>query len=298
MEIKSHLMSLYTILGCGNIGGQLADYLLRHRHAVTALVRSAEKKEALNKRGIIPIIGDLDHPESLGDLSLIQQTLLYLVPPATDSLQDERVHNLLAHMEQAGHANKVVYISTSGVYGDCKGAWISEDHPVQPQSDRAKRRLSAENSWISWAQADQQRRLVILRVGGIYGPGRLPIKRLEKGLPILLEQQSPFSNRIHSEDLIRICVAAADNNSIPKIRIYNISDGQPTSMSHYFKSVARLLDLPLPPEVDWQGAEDKLTPELLSYLQESRRMDNSRMIEELGIKLIYPQLDVGLQACI
>lgn len=291
-------MSSFTILGCGNIGTSLAEYLLRRGHAIEALVRSTDRGEALKKRGIIPVLGDLDHPESLGDLSLSGRILFYLVPPSGEDNQDQRVSNLQRCFARSGQPAKVIYISTSGVYGDCGGAWVDEEHATQPKTDRAKRRLWAENAWRDWAEETPQRRLVILRVGGIYGPGRLPTRRLEKALPILREDQSPFSNRIHSEDLIRICAAAADNNSIPRIRIYNVSDGHPSTMSHYFKSVARLLQLPMPPEVDWDGADESLTPELLSYLKESRRMDSSRMLEELNIKLIYPELDIGLKACI
>ena len=182
-------------------------------------------------------------------------------------------------------------LSTTAVYGDCQGKWIDESKPVNPQTDRGKRRLDAENTLREWA-TQHNVGYVILRVSGIYGPGRLPIERLQQGLPILREDQAPFSNRIHQDDLAMVCVVAAEK--APNGAIYNVCDGHPSTMSHYFKSVAQALGLPLPPEIDRDKAQQQLSAGMLSYLSESRRMTNEKLLRELDVTLQYPDLAAGL----
>ena len=146
--------------------------------------------------------------------------------------------------------------------------------------------------------------VVILRVGGIYGPKRLPVERLKQGLPILKEALSPYTNRIHEDDLAMICVTAADkspnraSNQASTQAIYNVSDGKPSTMSRYFKDIAQALGLPQPPEVDMAQAKQMLSAGMLSYLQESRRIDNRKLIRELGVQLQYPDFETGLAACL
>ena len=200
---------------------------------------------------------------------------------------------MLDAFDASGLPEKIVLLSTTAVYGDCNGEWIDETAEVNPQTDRGRRRLDAEEALDEWAKA-RNVTFIIIRVSGIYGPGRLPIERLKKALPILREDQAPYSNRIHQDDLARVCVAAAEN--APNGAIYNACDGHPSTMSHYFKSIARALDLPMPPEIDRQQAEKELSPGMLSYLRESRRLSNRKMLEELKISLQYPNLDSGLQS--
>jgi nucleoside-diphosphate-sugar epimerase len=188
--------------------------------------------------------------------------------------------------------SRIVLISTTGVYGDCNGAWINESQRLRPQTDRARRRVDAEKVIEDWHRHTGII-TVILRVSGIYGPDRLPISRLERREPVLAPEQSPWSNRIHIEDLIRVCIAAA-RNPHPS-RIYNVSDGNPSTMAEFFCKVAKTHNLPPPPVIDRELAEKKLNPKMLSYLNESKRIDNTLMCEHLGVVPNFPDLNAGLQ---
>ncbi len=190
---------------------------------------------------------------------------------------------------------RLVLISTTGVYGGCGGQWIDEQRPPNPQTDRARRRLAAERALQAWGE-EVGVPIMILRVAGIYGPERLPIERLQKGLPVLSERESPWSNRVHVDDLVSACLAAADCDHAGCL--YNISDGHPTTMTDYFNRVADAVGLPRPLQVSLQQAKSALSAEMLSYLSESRRLDNTRMRNELGVVLRYPTLIDGLAACL
>lgn len=184
--------------------------------------------------------------------------------------------------------------STTGVYGDCGGDWVDETRVPQPTEPRALRRLSAEQQWQDWAKANGVE-LVILRLPGFYGPGRLPRKRLEQGLPVLAEASSPWSNRIHIHDLTKACLAAMDLGRAGEI--YNLSDGHPGTMTDYFNQVADHLGLPRPPQIALDAVPEQLSAGMQGYLRESRRIDNSKMLRELGLELSYPTLAQGLAAC-
>jgi len=240
------------------------------------------------------VTGDLDQPSSLQTLSTRSALLYYFAPPPGEANIDPRMKALLDSIQPGEGPTKIVYISTSGVYGDCHGGWVTEQSPVNPRTARAKARLAAETLLLKWGRQTATP-IVILRVGGIYGPGRLPIEHIEEGLPVLRIAESPYTNRIHADDLARICMAAALHGEAD---IYNVSDGEPSTMTDYFNAVADLLNLPRPPQITMAEAQWKLSPAMLSYLTESRRMDNRRMIEELGVTLLYPNLQAGLAASI
>jgi nucleoside-diphosphate-sugar epimerase len=190
---------------------------------------------------------------------------------------------------------RIVYISTTGVYGDCQGEWVTEETPTHPRSTRGARRLDAETALLDWHRTSGVP-VVILRVPGIYGPGRLPLERITQGTPVVREEEAPYSNRIHADDLARVCVAAADRGRAGEL--YNISDGQPTTMTDYFYRIADALDLPRPPAVSMAEARKQLTPGMVSFLEESRRIDNRKMREKLGMELLYPNLESGLPTCL
>lgn len=189
---------------------------------------------------------------------------------------------------------KVIYISTSGVYGDCGNRTVTEETPLNPRTSRARRRLDAETTLLKWGD-ERKVPVVILRVTGIYGPGRLPVSYLESGQPVIDEQEAPCTNRIHADDLARICMAAASRGEGGDI--FNVSDGQSGSMTQYFNAVADLLGLPRPPQVRRKEASGLIPPLMFSYMNESRRMDNRKMLEKLGIRLLYPSLEEGLRGC-
>jgi nucleoside-diphosphate-sugar epimerase len=282
-----------TIVGCGDIGRRVAQACLDRGRRVSGWVRSETSMQALAERGIPALKIDLDRPLSaappLGD------ELYYFAPPPNTGRRESRVARLIEGLDPAAAPRRVVYLSTSGVYGDCAGAWIDETRPPAPLADRAWRRLDGENRWRAWSRRSGGE-LVILRVAGIYGPGKLPRARLESGRPMVAEADSPITNHIHTLDLVQICLAAMARG-VPG-EVYNVSDGHPGSMSGYFNAVADFLGLPRPPVISLQQAQQELTPGMLSYLGESRRLDNRKLIEELGVTLRYPTLAEGLPDCL
>jgi nucleoside-diphosphate-sugar epimerase len=170
---------------------------------------------------------------------------------------------------------------------------VDETREANPQVDRARRRWDAEQALRAWRERGGGE-LVILRVAGIYGPGKLPLARLRKQVPMVAEGDAPWTNRIHADDLVEVCLAAMARGGDGEI--YNVSDGRPGNMTDYFNRVADLAGLARPPLISLQQAQQELSPGLLSYLGESRRMDNAKL-RELQVSLRYPDLDSGLAAC-
>jgi nucleoside-diphosphate-sugar epimerase len=204
------------------------------------------------------------------------------------------MRNFCAALAPDRPPKKIVYLSTSGVYGDCGDLTVTEKTPVNPQTTRANRRLDAETTITGWGR-DHGVPVVILRVTGIYGPGRLPLQHLMSGTPLLSENEAPITNRIHADDLVRVCVAAADRGEDGDI--VNVSDGDHGTMTQYFNAIADLLGIVRPRQVSREEAEATMPPLLYSYFSESRRIDNSLMKNKLGVKLLYPTLADGLPSC-
>ncbi len=283
-----------TIVGCGDIGRRVAQACLAQGREVTGWVRSDGSVMALRERRIPALKVDLDQPV-LGLPSVAGDELYYFAPPPSEGRSDTRVARLIEGFAEAGRPRRVVYLGTTGVHGDCDGEWVDETRPQAPVADRAHRRLDAENRWRAWSR-ESGGELVILRVAGIYGPGKLPEARLRSGKPMVAEAESPVTNHIHSADLVTVCLAAMARG-VPG-EVYNVSDGHPGSMTGYFNAVADFLGLPRPPVITLERARTELTPGMLSYLGESRRLSNRKLIEELGVRLRYPTLAEGLPACL
>jgi nucleoside-diphosphate-sugar epimerase len=260
---------------------------------LTALVRSQGSAKALTARGIRTIRCDLDHPVA-ESLPTGGSEIYYLTPPPRQGTRDSRLHHFLQSLAQGGQPRKLVYLGTTGVYGDCGGAWVDESRPIAPQADRALRRADAERQLLAWQQKTGGQ-LVLLRVTGIYGPGKLPLDRLRAGKPMIPPAQAPWTNRIHVDDLVQALLAAMEKGRNGEI--YNLSDGHPGNMTDYFNAVADAAGLPRPPLIDLQREGDRLSSGLRSYLAESRRIDNRKMLRELGVTLRYPTLEAGLAAC-
>ncbi len=286
-------MNKVLIVGCGDIGRRVAGLVCGQGAEVTGVVRSVEGAGRLEDAGITPMIADLNDPSALTGLPTEKATVYYFAPPPGGGHTDPKARNFCASVAPGQEPEKLVYISTSGVYGDCGGEVVTEKTPVNPQTARAKRRHDAENVFRQWG-AQKGVAVIILRVTGIYGPGRLPVSRLQGGAPLLRLEESPPTNRIHADDLARVCVAAAEKAEGGEI--FNVSDGHPSTMTEYFLAIADLFDLPKPPLVTMEEARKVMTPLMISYLTESRRMDNSRLLERLGVKLLYPTLSEGLKA--
>jgi len=282
------------IIGYGDIGQRVAQLWLNNGTSVTAISRTDNSINNPNQANFQSIKYDLDAPDQ-SDLSFLKDEhglLYYFAPPPAKGTLDTRMTGFLSRL-QTLHAfpKRIVLISTSGVYGDQNGGWVTEQTPPNPMVDRARRRLDAENSLSAFAKANDIK-LVILRVGGIYAADRLPVSRIKQHIPVLHESLAPQTNRIHAADLATICVAAAQRGRASSI--YNVSDGCDSNMTEYFNQVAAHLGLAKPPAIDWPEAERVLSKGMLSYLKESRRMDNHLMLDELGIVLRYPDLASGL----
>jgi nucleoside-diphosphate-sugar epimerase len=281
------------IIGCGDVGRRLARHYLAAGVAVQGLVRGAASAHALADLGIAALQADLDR-DPLPRLPLGGSDLFYLAPPPERGDTDPRVARLVDAFSRDGDPRRVVYISTTGVYGDCAGAWVDESRPENPGADRARRRLDAERRLRAWS-AERGGELVVLRVAGIYGPDRLPLARIRDGLPLVRADQAPYTNRIHEDDLVRVCVAAMQRPVAGQV--FNVSDGEPGTMAEYFDAVADLAGLPRPPKIPMAEAAARLSPGMLSYMRESRRLDNRKMRELLGVEPLYPDLASGLAAC-
>ena len=286
-------MAPVLIVGCGYLGRRLAREVVRDGRAVTGIVRSVESAEVLAAMGILSLRIDLDEERGADPLPSAGAELYYFAPPTATGDDDPRMRRVLAALTEAA-PRRVVYVSTSGVYGDCAGAWIDESRPLNPTTARARRRAAAERALQSWS-ARTGVPVVILRVPGIYGPGKLPLERLRKGLPLLREEDSPFTNRIHVDDLVAVCRAAMERGRPGAA--YNVSDGQPSNMTDYFNRIADRVGLPRPPVIS-RADIDALSPGMRAFMEESKRLDNRRMREELGIELRYPTLEAGLDACL
>ena len=279
------------IVGCGDIGLRVLK-LLGARMTVLALTSSSRRIDELRAAGARPLRGNLDEPTTLGRLGPLADLVLHLAPPAAVGDTDTRTRHLLHALARAGCVRRIVYASTSGVYGDCGGNLVTEATPVNPQTSRAQRRVDAETVLQAWGR-QYGVPVVILRVTGIYGPGRLPLARIRQGHPVLREEESPPTNRIHADDLAVVCVKAAQRAADGDI--FNVSDGQPGTMTQFFNAICDLLNLPRLPQVSMAEARQVMNPMMLSYLSETRRMDNRKMLDELGITLQYPDLEAGLK---
>lgn len=277
------------ILGCGDVGMRLLP-LVRARYRVFAVTSSAERVAELRAAGATPIVADLDAPHTLHRLAGLAAAVVHLAPPQSEGLLDLRTRRLVAALHAC---TRMVYVSTTGVYGDCGGALIDETRTVAPRNARARRRVDAEVVLRAWAVRSGAR-LAILRVPGIYARERLPLRRLEQGTPALLASEDVYTNHIHADDLARI-VAAALYRGRPG-RIYHAVDDTHMKMADYFDTVADAFGMARPPRVAREQLAATVSPMLLSFMSESRRMSNRRIVEELGVRLLHPQVGPAVAA--
>lgn len=269
-------MKRLLIAGCGDVA----------RRALPALGSRFDTRVLSRSSGM-----DLDRPESLAALEPVD-AVLHCVPPPHTGETDTRTANLLAALEKTQILpTRFVYISTSGVYGDCGGAMVDESRGVNPQSARAKRRVDAEEQLALWCNS-RRAALVVLRAPGIYAADRLPLERLRAGTPVLCDADDVYTNHIHAEDLAACCLRALEEDA-PAGK-YNASDDTQLKMGEWFDLVADRAALPRPPRVARGEASIRIPPELLSFMSESRRLDNRRLKQVLGIRLRFPTVRQGL----
>ncbi len=277
------------IVGCGDIGMRLLPLLAR-RFRIFAVTRSSSQQAKVRAAGAIPLQVNLDHAASLACLAGLADRVIHLAPPPGAGPLDQRTRNLLAILPERC---RLIYISTTGVYGDCGGAWLDETRTVAPQSERAIRRVDAEQALRAWAVRSHSR-LVILRVPGIYSAQRLPLTRLQNGTPALLAAEDVWTNHIHADDLAQIILQALWHGCSG--RVYHASDDTRLLMGDYFDVVADAFALPRPPRLPREQLQQQVSPLLLSFMTESRRLHNARIKYELGVRLRYPTVQDGVQA--
>ena len=287
------------IIGCGDVGLRVVQQLpmaTGRGVQVMALTSSPERVADLRQQGVVPLVGNLDNPASAYRLAGIAHRVIHLAPPQGEGWQDARTRALLAVLARRTAPTDLVYASTSGVYGDCEGAWVNETRAVQARSARAIRRIDAEARVRHFGRSHHLR-TSSLRIPGIYAldrDGGTPAARLKKGTPVLRAQDDVFTNHIHADDLARACIAALWRGRAQ--RVYNVNDDTVLKMGDYFDLAADILQLPRPPRVPRSTAQEQLPLMLLSFMNESRRLVNRRMKEELRIQLRYPTVHSGLSA--
>jgi nucleoside-diphosphate-sugar epimerase len=284
------------IVGCGYVGTRLA----RHeagRRPLLAVVRSGPSETGLGSVGILTMRFDLDDvtdPALQPSLAAAARgaAIAYMVPPPDQGTTDPRVENFLRQLGDSIPA-VFIYLSTTGVYGDTGGAPVDETAPLAPTNDRSRRRVAAESAASAWCAARGVRYLV-LRVPGIYGPHRLPLERLQRREPALRPEEAGPGNRIHVDDLVAAVLAAIDGPTAHGA--YNVTDGDHASTTAYLQAVAAAAGLPPPELISRAVAAQRISPGMLGFLLESRRVDNRRMRDDLAVQLRYPQMQAGVLA--
>jgi len=272
------------IVGCGDTGVRVAARAVAAGERVTGVVRSAESARRVRAVGAHALTLDLDQDELALPAS---DRMFYFAPPQRDGASDRRMQRVLGAFQAPPPF--MVYISTSGVYGDCGGAWVDEDRAVNAESDRAKRRVDAERQVLAWCA-----HATILRAPGIYGPNRLPVDRIRDATPILDDAEGGWSNRIHIDDLAEIAWQAGCAHWAH--HVYNATDGNPTRLGIYYDTLADMLGVAAPPRISWAQAEAQFSAMRLSFLRESRRLDNSRLLADSGLQLAFANFRDGLAA--
>ena len=285
-----------VIIGCGDIGQRFAKLAQENGFtSITGTSRTPEKLAYLMESGIIPILANLDEPATLTSLPTHGAVILYCVPPPGGGFHDTRARAFCKALDALPQPARIIYLSTTAVYGDHGSDWITEETPPAPTTSRGQRRLDAETTFQSWGSSHGVP-TIILRVAGIYGPGRLPMQQLINSHPVLVPAEARPTNRIHADDLANVCLAVTRGRD--ESTIYNVCDGHPGTLTEYFTAAAALLGLPDPPQITLDEAHKVMTPLMLTYVREGHRISNSKLLTELGITLRYPTLADGLPGCL
>lgn len=284
-------MTNLLIIGCGDIALRTIP-LLQGRYRLYALVRNPAKASVLRKLGVTPVIGDLDDRDSLSKVSGLSDVVLHFAPPDRQGHIDTRTRNLLSALSTRLLPSRLIYISTSGVYGDCRGDIVSETRTVNPQSERARLRVSAEQQIRSWSSRNHVN-ANILRVPGIIAEDRLPIDRIKAGSPSIVASEDGYSNHIHADDLA--CIVIATLRYAKPNRVYHTVDDDEMKMGDYFDVVADAFKLARPPRLSRAEAQRVVSPMMWSFMNESRRLTNTRMKRELKVRLRYPTVGATLR---
>jgi nucleoside-diphosphate-sugar epimerase len=278
-------MKRILVVGFGDVAARLVKRYAGQADFV-GMIRRPERAAELRALGVTPYVGDLDRPQSLRRLPRVDGVFHFAPPPNAGEIDPRTAH--LLHALGRHKPGALVYISTSGVYGDCGGEWVAETRPVAPVNGRAVRRVDAERQLRAWGETFRVQ-VSILRAPGIYAADRLPLERIRRGTPALVAEDDSYTNHIHADDLARLAWAALFRGR--SLRVYHAVDAHPLKMGDWFDSCADAFDLPRPPRVERAEAEAVLSEALLSFLRESRQLSNTRTTRELRLKYRYPTSD-------
>lgn len=292
---------IFNIIGCGYIGKRIAQRLQQQNQTVKCYVATQASQDDCAALGLDVQRFNLDMPgfelPAAVKQDFASSVLMYLVPPPPSGRVDTRMTHFIDYLQACEKstgqpAQKIVLISTTGIYGDCDGEWIDESRAPNPQADRACRRLDAETQLQAYCtQHDID--CIVFRVPGIYAMDKLPLKRITSGEPIVRAEDSGYTNRIHADDLAAFCVEAMTEPVATGV--YNCCDGNPSTMNDYFMRVAEVMDLPAPPQISLQQAQAELSSGMLSYLAESKRISNEKLRRHFKTEFKYPDLKAGLK---
>ncbi len=283
------------VVGCGDIGLRVLR-LLRGRWRLLALTSSPDRCAELRAAGALPLLGNLDDAASLRRLAGLADAVLHLAPPPAQGRSDDRTAHLLLALARSRRLKRLVYASTTGVYGDAAGARFDETRPLAPATERARRRVDAEQRLRRFGR-DSGVAVTLLRIPGIYAgdrPGGHPRERLARGAPVLRAEDDVYTNHIHADDLARACVAALYCGG--RQRAINVCDDSDLRMGDYFDLAADLSGLPRPARISRAEAAQRFSAMQLSFMGESRRLINRRLKTELKLRLRYPTVREGLPA--
>jgi len=277
------------IVGCGDVGQRLLRLLPKSLCPLVLSRRPAADWRAFRVR---PLAGDLDDPAGLWRLAGIADAVVHLAPPQQQGRRDQRTRALIAALDRGPPPRRFVYVSTTGVYGDCEGRQIDETAPRRAQTPRALRRVDAEDRLRDWARR-RGVRLAILRAPGIYASDRdgHPRERLLAGRPLLDADDDVFTNHIQADDLARTCWRALFQGA--PLRAYNVVDDSDRRMGEHFDLAADVLGLPRAPRLPRAELARQLSEMQMSFMSESRRIGNARLKRELGLRLRYPLPEGG-----
>ncbi len=275
------------IVGCGDVGLRVLR-LLRGRLRVLALTSNADRVPALRAAGALPLVANLDDAQSLGRFAGLADWVLQLAPPPPQGERDPRTAALLRALARSARVQRIVYASTSGVYGDAQGARLDETRAANPATPRASRRIDAEARVRHHGRAFAVNTSV-LRIPGIYAldrEGGDPRERVRRGAPLLVDEDDVYTNHIHADDLAHACIAALFR-AAPQ-RVYHVSDDSELKMGQHFDAVADAFGLARAPRLSREALRSTVSDMQWSFMSESRRLDNTRLKRELRVRLRYP----------
>ena len=284
-------MGKLILAGSGYLGGYIIDLILHNQYnfSVKEVCRTKKNRPA----NVENIIRDFDQKKI--DLQFMENsTVIYMAPPSTSSNKDDRISNFIRNISNL-KIKKIIYTSTSGVYGDCGGRKVDENTEVSPITERAARRVNAENQLIYFSKKNNIK-LIILRVPGIYGKGRLPINRVKLREPLIKINESRITNIINVEDLARICIASIALEN--EMEIINVSDGNPIKTTKYYEYVYAAINIELPEYITFDQALQTYSEKRLSFLKESRILNVEKMKKIFHGCIIYKDACIGIKKCL